>query len=436
MTCYFHGFRVTVSKRIAIVIDPWDLPYNGTVVSARRFVHALESRGQRFRILYCTDSGQSNSQMRSDEEAWDDLSADGHDRVVFKPLSVPGFNHIIRSMKVLLARPQRTRVREALEGCSLLHVQFPFFLGYIAIQEAAKLGIPVVCSFHVQPENVLMNVGIRSRLLSKVLYKIFLGQIYTRADLVIAPSPFAADLLREQGLEVPIQVLSNGVPDIFFGVDKGSSNLKLTPGNRSREFNILSVGRLSGEKQQGLLIAAIAQSRHKENIRLRLVGAGPNEHKLKRLLARSGINGSIETVSDDELLLCHQEADLFVHCGEIELEGMSVVEAMAAGNVVLVSDSRDSASGHFALNEMSLFSARNVYDLIRKIEYWVEHDEKRVQQGKDNRSYIRQYNHGDCVQLLSDIYAHLLRGDLHHSQGRGEYNPVKVSTTQEPLGQE
>ncbi len=425
-----------MSKRIAIVIDPWDLPYNGTVVSARRFVHALESRGQQFRILYCTDSGQSNNQMRSQDETWDDLSADGHDRIVFKPVSIPGFNHIIQAMKVLLARPERIKVREALKGCSLLHVQFPFFLGYVAIQEAVKLGIPIVCSFHVQPENVLMNVGLRSRILSKFLYRIFLGQIYSKADLVIAPSPFAADLLREQGLKVPIQVLSNGVPDIFFDVDKEPSNLLQTTGNGKREFNILSVGRLSGEKQQGLLIAAIAQSKYKENIRLRLVGAGPNEYKLKTLLARSGIKGSIETVSDDELLRCHKEADLFVHCGEIELEGMSVVEAMAAGNVVLVSDSRDSASGHFALSEMSLFSARNVNDLSRKIDYWVEHDEMRVQQGKDNRRYIQQYNHADCVQLLSDIYEHVLLGDLGSLQGDGDYNPVNVSTRVEPLPQE
>ena len=106
--------------------------------------------------------------------------------VPFDPVSLPGFNSILESMKVPLAKPDKCKIRQALQNAALLHLQFPFFLGFSAITEARKMGIPVVCSFHVQPENLLLNVGLRSRLLSRLLYKFFVAGFYNRADLVIA----------------------------------------------------------------------------------------------------------------------------------------------------------------------------------------------------------------------------------------------------------
>ncbi|MFP6808763.1 MAG: glycosyltransferase [Pseudomonadales bacterium] len=384
-----------MSKPIAIVLDPWDLPFNGGVVSSRRFIRALEAQGHDFRIL-CSEDNLSETRYSDSSSTTDDL-------VVFDALSIPGFNRIIRGMKVLLAKPDREKVRQALVGCRLLHVQFPFFLGFVAIEEAVKLGIPIVCTFHVQPENLLMNVGIKSRLLSKILYRIFLKFIYERADLVIAPSQFACDLLKTQGLKAPTEVISNGVPESFLQLSKvhGSESELMA---ENGEFYILSVGRLSGEKRQDLLIAAISKSKYSAKIHLRIVGVGPNEEKLKRLLLASGVRGRIGSVSDEELLQCHRETDLFVHSGEIELEGMSVVEAMAASNVVLVSDSRDSASGLFALSEHALFKVGDILDLSQKIDYWIENRLLRIEQGRANREYIQQYKHANCIQLLADIY--------------------------------
>ena len=90
----------------------------------------------------------------------------------------------------------------------LLHVQFPFFLGHGAIAEARRQAKPVVMSFHMQPENILSNLGISSVWLTSMLYKFFVWRFYSRADRVIAPSQFAADLLYVAGLKKPVSVLS------------------------------------------------------------------------------------------------------------------------------------------------------------------------------------------------------------------------------------
>ena len=122
-----------------MVVDPWSLPFNGTVVSTRRFIFALAASGFRIRVLA--------------------IDADpAVDSAAFQRLSIPGFNRIINTMRAPLARPERSKLRAALQDCDVVHVQFPFFLGHAAIGEAKRMGIPVVCSFHVQPENILRKV--------------------------------------------------------------------------------------------------------------------------------------------------------------------------------------------------------------------------------------------------------------------------------------
>ncbi|MEZ5559787.1 MAG: hypothetical protein R3E86_14745 [Pseudomonadales bacterium] len=85
-----------MNQPIAIVIDPSDHPFNGTVVSTRRFVAALVARGVRVRLL-TLGAGAVD---------------DPRQRVSFPPLRIPGVNRIIERMRSPLA--------SALAGWALL----------------------------------------------------------------------------------------------------------------------------------------------------------------------------------------------------------------------------------------------------------------------------------------------------------------------------
>ena len=381
---------IVLSPSIAIVIDPWDFPFNGGVVSTRRFVHALQDQYS-FKLLATPDiNQQADCRM-----------------VQFRRVSLPGFNAILDEMKVPLARSDRKLLRQSLAHCELLHVQFPFFLGFAAISEAVKLNIPVICSFHVQPENLLLNVGIRSRWLSKLLYKFFIAAFYNRADLTIAPSEFAAETLRAFGLTKPVKVISNGVPGQFLSVqhrlETQNPDVKL--------YKVLSVGRLAKEKCHDILLQAIARSKYKDSIELIVVGAGPREAKLKSLATKLKLNATIESVSDETLLTLYTEATLFVHTGEIELEGMSVIEAMATSNAVLVSDSKDSATARLISNPRALFINGDADDLATKIDYWLAHPEARLAEGKNNREWAGRRSHADSATQLASVYDDFLALD-------------------------
>lgn len=371
------------NPRIAMVIDPWYHPFNGTVVSTRRFVGALNDRFD-FRILLAKAPGESIEEHC----------------VGFARLRIPGINFILDRMKAPLGLPNRQKLQQVIKEADLLHVQFPFFLGHGAIAEAKRQNKPVVMSFHVQPENILNNLGLSSRWLTNLLYRFFIWRFYRRADCVIAPSLFAASLLRDAGLTRPITVLSNGVTESFF--------LAPTPVNQMPPFHVVSVGRLAKEKRQAQLIQAVAASPFKNDIRLTMAGTGPQQESLVRLAAALGVDAEIGRVSDERLKTLYQTADVFVQTSAVELEGMSVLEAMAAGCPVLINQSTTSAVPEFVTAPEATYAMNDEQDLRRKLDAMLEDHVLRAAAGQENRKIAQTRHHDKSVNSLADIYQRVL----------------------------
>jgi len=369
--------------RVAMVVDPWHHPFNGTVVSTRRFVAALSDRF-RFHKLVADEPGQS-----LDEGC-----------VGFSRISVPGINPIIDRMKAPLAKPDRLKLERVIADSDVLHVQFPFFLGHAAISEARRQGKPVVASFHVQPENILSNLNLSSKWLTAIIYKFFVWRFYDRADCVIAPSQFAAGLLAKAGLKVPVTVLSNGVTEDFFG-DRAAAA-------QGPPFHVVSVGRLAAEKQQHHLIEAIAASAFKQDIKLSLVGTGPQQKRLEGQARSLGVAATIGRVSDETLRHLYRTADLFVQTSAVELEGMSVLEAMAAGCPVLINKASTSAVPEFVTAQEATYSMNNVPELARKLDTLLASAELREAAGRTNRQIAKTRSHERSVQILCNIYTRVL----------------------------
>ena len=371
------------NPRIAMVIDPWYHPFNGTVVSTRRFVGALSDRFD-FRILLAQAPGESIEEHC----------------VGFARLRIPGINFILDRMKAPLGLPNRQKLQQVIKEADLLHVQFPFFLGHGAIAEAKRQDKPVVMSFHVQPENILNNLGLSSRWLTNLLYRFFIWRFYRRADCVIAPSLFAANLLRDAGLTRPITVLSNGVTESFF--------LAPTPVNQMPPFHVVSVGRLAKEKRQAQLIQAVAASPFKNDIRLTMAGTGPQQESLVRLAAALGVDAEIGRVSEERLKTLYQTADVFVQTSAVELEGMSVLEAMAAGCPVLINQSTTSAVPEFVTAPEATYAMNDEQDLRRKLDAMLEDHVLRAAAGQENRKIAQTRHHDKSVNSLADIYQRVL----------------------------
>jgi len=272
----------------------------------------------------------------------------------------------MKSSGFRMAWPVRKVLARAFAQVDVVHLQFPFLLSIFALSEARKARRPVVSWFLVQPENILMNLGIRSPGLSRLIYSFLIKRLYNRSDLVLCTTVFAERKLREHGLTSRTLVVSCGVsPD-------------MVPGNYERApehhgfFLIVMVGRLSPEKNQECLIEAVHRSRYRERIKVVIAGHGLREEALKGLASKLAHETEVGFVSRERLRQLLSTADLFVHCSQVELEGIAVLEAMSMGAPVLVAQGEHTAAGAFALNDSFRFEAGNVDELSRKIDHLID----------------------------------------------------------------
>jgi len=362
--------------RIVFVADTLDDGLGGGPVSARRVVRALR---QQHEVLVVTASGQP-----------------GPGR-----LRLPAFQLPLRAMRAMrfrLAVPRRRLLERAIAGADVVHLQFPFPVSFAALAAARRAGVPVVAGFHVQPENLLLNVGVRTERLSDALYRFWVRRFYDRADAVVCPSQFAERLLRAHGLRAPSFVISNGVPP---GLRR--RHFAREPAHEGR-FLLLAVGRLASEKRHDVLFEALRLAKHADRVSLVVAGAGPLEPELRRAARELPSPTEIGFVDEERLERLYNTADLMVHCSEVELEGMAVLEALHCGLPALVADSPGSAATQFALGSDFLFRNGDPRDLAERIDQHVEHAAALAGARRRAVELAAHYAFDACVEELVAVY--------------------------------
>jgi colanic acid/amylovoran biosynthesis glycosyltransferase len=116
----------------------------------------------------------------------------------------------------------------------------------------------------------------------------------------------------------------------------GIDTTTLTPApfrEHPRPFTVTYVGRLAPEKGQSLLLEAVARLRGAGcDVRVRLVGDGPDRAALESQAARDSIESTVifeGYVSGERLAACYQDTDAFVLTSLFEGIPMVLMEAMA-----------------------------------------------------------------------------------------------------------
>jgi glycosyltransferase involved in cell wall biosynthesis len=283
----------------------------------------------------------------------------------------------------------------------IVHIQFPFFLGIRSVRIATKMKIPVISTFHIQAEHLAMNAGISSGAFIRSCYKIWMKRIYNPSSIVICPSQFAEDELKKYGLTAKTVIISNGIPPMFKPCPVERDPLQ------TDKFIILSVGRFAPEKQQEVIIQAIGISRHRDKIQLILVGEGAMKEKLLESGRNLPNNPIFLRLSQEDLVKYYNMADLYVHAAKVEVECMTVLEAMGCGLPLLIADSPKSATKQFALDDRFLFPCSDAQKLSEKIDYWIEHPAELKKAGQRYHDYSQTYRIEYSYEKLVEIYREL-----------------------------
>lgn len=379
--------------RIAMVCDPIGSNKSGVVVSTVRFSKLLKERGHTVIFIGAHGTEHKNNTHH-----------DGIRIHSYRGLPVPkgGGWHF--------AFPTVNELKKVFEDekIDIVHVVLPMSSGIVAMKAAKALNIKIIAASHSQPENLFMDMPKVIQPLLGKLWNKYLAWLYRKADLVIYPAEFGRNLLHHLvGIEKPSAIISNGINTDRYKIKKvGDFHDRFNIPKDT--VNIVYVGRLYPEKSIDTLIEAVPHIIKKyPKMHVMLAGAGHVRPKLEKLVDRLNINKHVTflgLVSDEDKILAYNAGDIFVSPSFAELEGMTVLEAMACGKPIIVPDAEMNAAKFFVSSNGLLFKTADPRDLAEKVLELLTDLKLRKKMGEISFNKSRQYDIHRSVDLLEQAY--------------------------------
>jgi glycosyltransferase involved in cell wall biosynthesis len=218
----------------------------------------------------------------------------------------------------------------------------PYQIGLSALAWGKKMGIPVIGTIHVQPENMLMSVH-KAKFLIRVLENLawfYIMNFFNRCDYVNSPTQTAIDLMREHGLNAEAQSISSGIDLNVFNPENHSSELRRKLALPDKP-TVLYTGRISGEKRLDVLINAMPEVLKTMDAHLVICGDGRERENLEYLTKKLGVTENVTFTGflpNKDFPNIYGLADVFVIPSESELQSIVTMEALASGLPVVAAD--------------------------------------------------------------------------------------------------
>ncbi|MDH7486039.1 MAG: glycosyltransferase [Anaerolineae bacterium] len=303
--------------RIGIFSNTYKPVISGVVTSISLFRRGLMERGHEVFVFAPTCRGYED-----DEEG------------IFRYPAID----LPESLNSSLALPFSPRISRLLPtlGLDVIHSHHPIIMGNEAVRVARKLEVPLVFTCHSRYEDFseYVPVGQLGDPLVKMAIRRLVTDYANECDLVLCPAQHVRRLLEEYGVTRPMEIVPSPVRLDAFAHGEGGW-VRQKHGFGAGERVLVYVGRLALEKDISFLLRAFRRVLAQEpRGRLLLVGSGPEEKHLRRLAEELDIAervvfaGYVEHVQVPDYLAA---ADLFVFASWSETQGLSLLEAMAAG---------------------------------------------------------------------------------------------------------
>jgi glycosyltransferase involved in cell wall biosynthesis len=219
------------------------------------------------------------------------------------------------------------------------------------------------------------------------------GKIIERLAVIASPNIITIsqktkrDLLKAGVPERKIVVIENGV---------SLEKIKAAPVSKETS-DVIFIGRLMHHKNAELLVKAMKTVKERiPNVKCILVGTGPEEEKLLKLIKHSHLQNNVEIKSNiptDDLFGLLKASKVFVFPSEREGFGITVLEAKAAGLPVITLNHENNAAVDLVNNEVDGYLCRkDVDDFSDKILLLLENEPKRKLAGKESEKNASVYS--------------------------------------------
>lgn len=306
------------AMRIALVTETWPPEINGVAMSVYQLAQGLKLRGHSLLVIR-----PAQAAIMADNPA--------DQEVLVKGFAIPKYPDL------QFGAPDYGRIRQAIEtfDADIVHIVTEGPLGLAALYAARALHLPVSSGFHSSFDEFSRFFGL-SFLMWPV--KAMLRFFHNRTDVTCVPSQATYQRLQTWNIRSPLAVVSRGVNTGLFNPHRRSQALRRHWGVDDDTCVVLSVSRLSPEKNIAQVIAAyraLQMQQPQRKFKLVLVGDGPDRARLQALAPDAVFSGMQIGVT---LAEHYASADVFFFASEVETFGNVVLEAMASGLPVLAYD--------------------------------------------------------------------------------------------------
>jgi 1,2-diacylglycerol 3-alpha-glucosyltransferase len=316
---------------IALFTETYYPEINGVATSVLTLKTELERIGHNVYVFTTTTPG-----------------APEHEHNVFRVPSLPCV--LITERRVgLFYQPKLASIMKKL-NLDLIHTHTEFSLGIFGRIMARELRVPLVHTYHTIYEDythyVTHNKTIDKR--AKAFVRVFTKVCCNTVQQVIVPTDKVKELLTTYSVHRDIAVVPTGIDLRKFRRKEGAevyiSELKQKYGIQPNEKVILYIGRISREKNIQEIITAMPEYlSNREHVKVLIVGNGPDKERLEEYAKGLSCRDRIIFTGEqpwDLIAKFYHLGDVFVSASNSETQGLTYIEAMAAGLPVVAKKDR------------------------------------------------------------------------------------------------
>lgn len=308
---------------IGLFTDTYFPQLSGVATSIKTLKDALEEQGHNVFIFTTTDPHIKKGTIEPN---------------VFRVSSIPFVSFTDRRI-AFRGFFEATKVAKEVK-LDIVHTQTEFALGTIGKYVAHQLKIPAIHTYHTMYEDYLHYV-LNGHLLRPYHVKQFTRGYLKNMDGVIAPSERVEAVLERYGVKIPIRVIPTGV-DIKSMNEADNRDIRAELDIDKDAPVILTLSRIAAEKKIDHILDVMPDIIEEfPKVKLVIAGDGPDVKMLKEHVERLTLEDYViftGAIAHEDVGNYYKMADLFVSASDTETQGLTYIEALAAGTQCVVYD--------------------------------------------------------------------------------------------------
>ncbi len=392
---------------IGLFTDTYFPQINGVGTSVHTLCQELTRKGHHVYIFTPTDPNQPEDE----------------DENIIRMPSMP-FIFVKQFRMGLLYSPLALK-KIARLNLDIVHTQTEFSLGMFGKILSKTLHIPMVHTYHTMYEDYVHYI-INGHLITPEMARDFSRIFCNSTNAVIAPTEKVKHLLYSYGVTKPVSIIPTGINiEKFRKINykpEDTLYLRRELGIGEHVPVILSLGRVAKEKSIDMILRAMPLLLERvPDAKLVIVGDGPVRGDLEELAQSLHLQSSVLFTGArpwDEIGRYYQLGDVFVSASITETQGLTFIEAMAAG-LVVVARRDESIEGVVRENETG-FLFEDEEGLAQKLTDILKNPRKKDAIVQNTLSFVDSVSSetfgANVESLYEDMYANPEKYDIqpHH----------------------